>query len=233
MIGGFRRWTQAHAVGRPTSSSDRRSSRIVSRSQLDAALDMKTYVVPDVFEQHERELRESCHCMIEYKQEAVSMEDLGGTVSVPDKMTVYTEDRQWKADLKAWKNWLFAYQSIGAQADVYHRQETRDVWGHRKIDWVSASATIFISNTYKGSITEGVGSFVQFREINASHFELKEWAWGFLVFKITASGPSVQPAGAVLDINSVTSEIAVATGAARMGGTVAASSIFADNSAWG
>lgn len=154
-------------------------------------------------------------------------------MSVPDTLTVYTEDRQWKADLKAWKNWVFFYQSIGAQADVYHRQKTKDVWGNTKVDWVDASANIFITNTYRGPVASGVGSLVQSGEFKGSHGELKEWAWGFLVFKITDSGPGVQPAGAILDISSVVSEIVVATDGGRMTGTVAASSIITDNSIWG
>ena len=165
----------------------------------------------------------------------------------PDKLTLYTEDGQWKAELKAWKDYWFFYNSIGASVDVYHRETTHDTWGN-KTNWVKRPASIFISNFYQGSIAGsptvpqnppdgppngGMGDYTQAGEVNSDHAELRLWATGFFTTKIQVSGERTRPNGAILDISSVVSEIAVATPSGPMRGVVGASSYVSDNSAWG
>jgi hypothetical protein len=167
--------------------------------------------------------------------------------AIPDKMTLYSEDGQWKAELKSWKDYWFFYASIGSQVDVYHRETTHDVWGNKTTDWVKRPASIFIHNTYQGNITGspnppgttpngpdgGLGTFVHSGEFNSDHGEFRLWAAGFFATKVTVGGEQTRPAGATLDINSVVAEITVATPGGSMRGTVGASSYVSDNSAWG
>jgi hypothetical protein len=148
---------------------------------------------------------------------------------MPDKMTVFSKDRQWKADLKAFKNWAFFYKSIGSDVSVYHMEKTTNIWGNSTTDWVSHSASIFISNVYKGSSGSGLGTFTQTQSSNGSSAELKLWAVGLISITITGVGPE----GATLDIDSVDATIAVETPGGVLSGTVSASSALSDNSIWG
>lgn len=172
------------------------------------------------------------------------------SVSVPNELTVVSEDGQWKAEMKAWKDYWFFYASIGSQVDVYHREKTKDTWGNTKTDWVKRPAAIFINNTYQGSLAgspapgtggEGGpppsgglgGTYVRDIEVQGAHAENRLWATGFFSTKISVSGEQTRPAGATLDISNVVAEISVGVGTAILRGTVAASSYVSDNSAWG
>jgi len=167
-------------------------------------------------------------------------------MSVSDKMTLYTEDGQWKADFRAWKDYWLFYASIGTKVDVYHREATHDVWGNKTTDWVKRPATISIKNTYQGSIagspkppdtgdtpqSGGLGNFVEVSEFYGNHAELRMWATGFFDTTISVAGPQTNPAGAKLDISTVVGQIAVITPGGTMHGVVGASSYVSDNSAW-
>ena len=167
--------------------------------------------------------------------------------TVPDELTIYTEDGKWKATLKAYKNWLGIYQSIGAEVDVYERRQTRDTWGHTTTDWVATPTTIYMVADFHGDVANpqvpqnplqnppggGFGSYSQATERRDSHCELKLWAFGLFSTTITVSGESTTPTGATLNIASVVSEIEIATPSGRIRGTVGASSFASDNSAWG
>jgi hypothetical protein len=167
--------------------------------------------------------------------------------TVPDELTLYTEDGKWKAKIRAWKDYWLFYASIGAEVDVYERRETRDVWGHTTTDWVATPANIFITANFQGTVGNppaptnppggpgngGLGDYQRSAEFHNSHGELKLWAAGFFSTNITVSGERTTPAGAILDINSVAAEIQIGTPSGSIHGTVAASSYVSDNSAWG
>jgi hypothetical protein len=151
-----------------------------------------------------------------------------------DKVTVTSKDGKWKADMTAWKNWVFVYASIGSEASVYHLQETKNIWGNTVTDWVSHTATIDIVNTYKGTVGSGFGTFVQSQSFQASDAELKLWAVGLISITISDGGASGSPGGATLDIDSVDAVITVIIpGVEPLVGKVSASSVISDNSIWG
>jgi hypothetical protein len=168
--------------------------------------------------------------------------------TVPDELTLYTEDGKWKATIKAFKDYWLFYSAIGAQVDVFQRRETHDIWGRKTTDWVATPAEIFMANSYQGDVAQspqvpqnppggppngGLGNFDQSAVFHNHHGELKLWAAGFFTTTIKVSGERTTPAGATLDINSVVSEIEVATSSGTMRGTVGASSYLSDNSTWG
>jgi len=168
----------------------------------------------------------------------------------PDTRTLYSPDGQYKVVLKAWKDYWFFYNSIGAQVDVYRRQETRDTWGNKTIDWVKYPAAITMINRYTGALnTPGVpsndppppGGGQTTIEIPlqtyGSHCEHRLWATGFFQTNIIVNadgfGESTHPNGAKLDIARIDSEVRVGVGGAQLSGIVSASSYVYDNSAWG
>lgn len=168
----------------------------------------------------------------------------------PDMKTVYSPDGQYKIVAKAWKDYWFFYNSIGAEVDVYRRQETRDTWGNKTIDWVKYPAAIVMINRYTGSLyTPGVpsndppppgGGLTTIEipmETYGSHCEHRLWATGFFSTDITVSadgfGEFTHPNGAKLDVARIDSEIRVGVGDAQLSAVVSASSYVHDNSAWG
>ena len=146
------------------------------------------------------------------------------------EVTVLSRDGQWKIEVEAWKNNLLAYKSIGTQVKVYHREETTNIWGNKKTDWVRRAASlIYIRNVYSGS-GPGTGT----RETTcdeASYCELKEWAVGVSV-TIPVDSPTDVGGSAVLDIESVEGFVSVRLATETLTATVEASSPFADSSIW-
>lgn len=146
------------------------------------------------------------------------------------ELTLFTKAGDWKADLEAWKNNFLFYKSIGTQVSVYHREQTKNIWGNTVTDWVSKAATsISIQNVYRGS---GPGAATRSKTCNnASYCELKEWAVGVT---ITLPPDSVTDVGggAVLDIDSVTGTVNVVIGGEVLRGEVSASSVISDSSIW-
>jgi hypothetical protein len=153
-----------------------------------------------------------------------------------DTLTVFTPDQQWKADMSAWKNYLFFYASIGSEVTVYNLQETTNIWGNSTKGWVQQSALIMIENTYTGSEGSGIGTFMQSQQFSASSAELEQWAVGLISININpdSGDASASPGGAQLIINSVQATITVVVeGGQTMVGKVSASSFISDNSIWG
>jgi len=155
---------------------------------------------------------------------------------MPDKLTIYSRDRQWKADLRAFKDWAFVYSQIGTKVTVYHFETTHNVWGQSTTDWVEKAAAIAISNTYKGNIgAGGMAGFTVNVQCNSHYCEQKEWAWGFLKIDINLDTGQVGsgPNSAVLDISGVEGDISVGVGSEILHGKVSADNILSDSSAWG
>jgi hypothetical protein len=150
---------------------------------------------------------------------------------MPNHLTLISKDGQWKAELHAWKSNWFIYASIGTEATLYHRQETRNVWGNSTVDWVETAGSITISNVYKGgghTITQSA----QFR--NRSHGELKVWAVGLLKIDINldTGEPSDGPASASLIVDSVEGHLAGVVGSFRFEGVVSADTAIVQQSIW-
>lgn len=149
-----------------------------------------------------------------------------------NKLTLFTPDGQWKADLHAWKNYAFVYKSIGSEATVYHRESTKNVWGNTVTDWVRRTAFISITNVYHGSIPQ---TFTQNASVNDSYAELKLWAVGIIVVTINTDtgGVDGRPGGATLDVDSVVAQISVSIpGQNSLSGSVSADNIITQNSLW-
>ncbi|MDH3336848.1 MAG: hypothetical protein OER22_01740 [Gammaproteobacteria bacterium] len=149
---------------------------------------------------------------------------------MPSETTLFTRDGNWKAEVEAWKNNFLFYKSIGCQVTVYHREETKNVWGNTSTDWVKRAAdSIFIRNRYSGS---GPGVATREKTCNeASYCELKEWAVGITV-TIPPDGIDDVGGGAILEIDSVDSSVSVRIERETLTGEVSASSAFGDSSIW-
>ena len=146
---------------------------------------------------------------------------------MPNKLTLMSQDGQWKAELHAWKsNWII-YKSIGSECTVYHREQTKNVWGQSKVDWVKKPSRISITNIYKGNGLQISRS----TSVNASHAELKEWAWGFLKIDVNIDTGAVDPGptSAILIIDSVEGNISVGIG---VHGIVSADTEVVQQSIW-
>ena len=146
------------------------------------------------------------------------------------EITLYTDDRNWKADVEAWKNNFLFYRSIGCQVTVYRREETKNVWGNTSTDWVKRNAdSIYIQNRYSGS---GPGAAIRERTwTNTNHEELKHWAAG-VTLTIPVDDPTDVGGGAILDIDRVDSVVRVRIGRETLSGEVSADSAFSDSSIW-
>jgi hypothetical protein len=144
--------------------------------------------------------------------------------------TVYTKKGDWKVEVEAWKNNFLFYKSIGTQATVYHREQTKNIWGSTVTDWVKKQATLItIHNVYRGS---GPGTATRDKSCrNASYCELKEWAVGFTISIPVDSVTSVG-GGAILDIESVDGTVSVNIGQEVLTAQVSASSVVSDSSIW-
>ena len=149
---------------------------------------------------------------------------------MPSEITLYTDDRNWKAEVEAWKNNFLVYKSIGCEVTVYRREETKNVWGNTVTDWVKRSAdSIFIRNRYSGS---GPGAAVRERTCPNTHYcELKEWAVGVTI-NIPLDDVTDVGGGAILDVDSVESSVRIRIGRETLTGEVSASSAFGDSSIW-
>ena len=149
-----------------------------------------------------------------------------------NSVTVFTKAGDWKADISAWKNNFLAYKSIGTDVTVYHREQTKNIWGNTVTDWVEKPASVIeITNVYHGS---GPGAATRQKSCqNASSCELKEWAVGFNITVQTDSGDTSVGGGATLDIDSVDGSAVIVIGDERLTGMVSAGSALSDNSIWG
>lgn len=147
------------------------------------------------------------------------------------EVTLYSKDGSWRVDVEAWKNNFLVYKSIGTEVTVYHRQQTKNIWGNTVTDWVRANASsIFIRNVYKGT---GPGSATRQKTCpSSSYCEIKEWAVGVTITIPTDGGDASVGGGAILDIDSVTSSVVVTIGGEHLRAEVSASSIFSDSSIW-
>ena len=147
-------------------------------------------------------------------------------------VTVFTHAGDWKAEIHAWKNNYLAYKSIGTDVTVYHREQTKNIWGNTVTDWVKKPASLIeITNVYHGS---GPGAATRQKACeNASYCELKEWAFGVTITVETDTGDTSGGGGAILDIDSVDASVVVVIGDERLTGKVSASSALSDNSIWG
>jgi len=150
---------------------------------------------------------------------------------VPSEITLFSKNGDWKADVEAWKNNFLFYKSIGTQVSVYHREQTKNIWGNTVTDWVSKAAnTISITDVYKGA---GPGAATRSKVCNnSSSCEEKEWAVGV---SITLPADSVTDVGgnAILDIDSVTGTVSIVVGGNEvLSRVVSASSIISDSSLW-
>jgi len=56
-------------------------------------------------------------------------------------VTVFSKGGDWKAEIHAWKNNYLFYKSIGTEVTVYHREQTKNIWGSTVTDWVEKPAT--------------------------------------------------------------------------------------------
>lgn len=149
---------------------------------------------------------------------------------MPSEVTLVSRSGDWKAEVEAWKNNFLFYRSIGTQVDVYHREETRNVWGSTVTDWVSKPAlSISIQNTYRGTGPGTAGRTVQCQ--NAAHCENKEWAVGVTLTLPVTSVTDVG-GGAVLTLDEVTGVVAVSIPGEVMQATVTAGSAISDSSIW-
>lgn len=151
-------------------------------------------------------------------------------VSMASEITLYTNSGDWKVEVEAWKNNFLFYKSIGTQAAIYHREQTKNIWGSTVTDWVEKSASlIHIRNVYRGT---GPGSATREKTCrNASDCELKEWAVGFTI-NIPADRVTDVGGGAILDIDSVEGTVTVNIGEEALTGVVSASSALSDSSIW-
>lgn len=147
-----------------------------------------------------------------------------------NQVTVLTKDGQSKVVARAWKNNFLFYRSIGTEATVFHREQTKNIWGNTSTDWVKHSASLIsITNTYRGS---GPGTGTRSKACpNASYCELKEWAVG-LTLTIPVDSPTDVGGGAILDIDSVAGHVTVQIGEELLTADVSASSAFSDISIW-
>ncbi len=146
------------------------------------------------------------------------------------EITLYTKSGDWKVEVEAWKNNFLFYKSIGTQATVYHREQTKNIWGSTVTDWVEKPASqIHIRNVYRGT---GPGSATREKTCrSASYCELKEWAVGFTI-NIPADSVTDVGGGAILDVGSVDGTVTVSIGQEVLTGAVSASSVFSDSSIW-
>lgn len=173
------------------------------------------------------------------------------TPPAPDTKTLYSPDGQYKVVLRAWKDYWFFYTSIGAEVDVYRRNETRDTWGNKTVDWVKYPASIAMVLRYTGSMypvpvptgpsePPPAGGGLRTIEIPlqtfGAHCEHRLWATGFFTTSISVNadgfGGSTHPAASKLDVDRVDAAITVSVGNAQLSDTVSASSYVHDNSAW-
>ena len=147
-------------------------------------------------------------------------------------VTVFSKGGDWKAEIHAWKNNYLFYKSIGTEVTVYHREQTKNIWGSTVTDWVEKPATtIEITNVYHGS---GPGVATRQKACpNSSYCELKEWAVGVNITVQTDSGDTSVGGGATLDIDSVNGSAVVIIGDEQLAGQVSADSALSDNSIWG
>jgi hypothetical protein len=147
-------------------------------------------------------------------------------------VTVFTHAGDWKAEIHAWKNNYLAYKSIGTEVTVYHREQTKNIWGSTVTDWVEKPPTM-IENT---NVYHGSGPGVATRQKacpESSNCELKEWAVGLNITVVTDTGDTSAGGGATLDIDSVDGSAVIMIGEERLTGKVSASSALGDNSIWG
>jgi hypothetical protein len=146
------------------------------------------------------------------------------------EVTLFTKNGDWKVEVEAWKNNFLFYKSIGTQATVYHREQTKNIWGSTVTDWVEKAASqIHIRNVYHGT-----GPGVATREkicSNTSYCELKEWAVGVTI-SLPADSVTDVGGGAILDLDSVDGTVTVTVGQEVLTGNVSASSVFSDSSIW-
>jgi hypothetical protein len=150
---------------------------------------------------------------------------------MPNHLSLISEDGQWKAELHAWKsNWLI-YASIGSEVRLYHRQQTKNVWGQSTVEWVEAAGGFTINNTYKGG---GYSISLSANFQDKSYGELKEWAWGLVKIDINidTGGISEGPTTASLIIDSVEAHIGGVVGNFRFEGVVSADTAIVQQSTW-
>lgn len=149
---------------------------------------------------------------------------------MPSEITVVSDDGEWKAEFEAFKTNLLVYRSIGSEVKTYHREETSNVWGNKKIDWVRKNAdSIFIQNVYSGP---GPGTGTRTKECtDTSGCELKHWAVG-VTLEIPADSITDVGGGAILEIDQVDASFTARIGRISLSGAASASSAFSDSGIW-
>lgn len=150
---------------------------------------------------------------------------------MPSEITLHSRGGDWKAEVEAWKNSFLVYKSIGTEVTVYHREQTKNVWGNTVTDWVRKAAnSISITNVYHGT---GPGLATRSQVCNnSSYCELKHWAVGVTI-NLPADGITDLGGGAILDIDSVTGSVTISIpGGELLSGEVSASSAISDSSIW-
>jgi hypothetical protein len=120
---------------------------------------------------------------------------------MPSDVTLFSNDKQWKIVVSAFKkNWL-VYRSLGVEVTTYHLESThRFLWFGRKTDFVEKpSSELFIRNKYLAHDDNDhpMGSVVlEYRKTNSSSLEAKLFSVGASI-KINTDGPSSpRPGGA-------------------------------------
>jgi hypothetical protein len=150
---------------------------------------------------------------------------------VASEITLFSNAGDWKAEVEAWKNNFLFYKSIGTQVSVYHREQTKNIWGNTVNDWVSKAANVIsIQNVYSGT-QPGIATRTAVCR-NSSSCERKEWSVGVTV-TLPADSVTDFGGGAILDIDSVTGTVSISLpNGEALGGTVTASSALSDSSIW-
>lgn len=146
------------------------------------------------------------------------------------EITLFSKSGDWKVDVEAWKNNFLFYKSIGTEVTVYHREQTKNVWGNTVTDWVrKAASSISITNVYRGT---GPGAATRSKTCNnASYCEEKAWAVGVTV-TLPADSVTDIGGGAILDLDSVTGTVSIVIDNEVLRGEVSASSVLSDSSIW-
>ena len=142
-----------------------------------------------------------------------------------DKQTLYTPDRQWKAELWAFKNNYGFYKSIGSEVRTYHWEKKKQLWWETW-DWVERPVSyISIVNRYTGSLINNAPGAARrsVEKLNESYAEEKLWAVGINI-KINNDLGEVSGGGgpATLDVRSVESMVRITINDHKLQGSVSA-----------
>jgi len=146
--------------------------------------------------------------------------------------TVYTNDRNWKAKIEAYKNNFIVYKDIGTKVKVYHKEKTTDTWGKTKTDWVKKAAdSIYIKNIYTGDSPK-ISVTKEKTCLDSKTCSLFEWAVGLIKISVSDDGVSGSPTSASLIVNKVNGHASIRIGAETISGDVSASSAISDSQIW-